>query len=235
MLTAQLVIMFSSLLTVAIAILVVGSYDICFGLYIRTYCKAKTKKKVLALSFDDGPHHEFTPVVLDILKEYNISAGFFLVGEMIQKEPALLEKIHSEGHIIGNHSFSHTKKFTIRKTKAVTDDLRQNEELIHRIIGKKVRFFRPPFGVTNPNIAAAARFLEYKVIGWSIRSLDTMGKTDKKIIKRVSAQFKPGRIILFHDNHPGIASILKEVIRKAKEEGYTFVSPDKLLNLNAYK
>jgi peptidoglycan/xylan/chitin deacetylase (PgdA/CDA1 family) len=235
MLTAQLVVMFSLIFTVAIAILVVGSYDICFGLYIRTFCKVKTNNKLLALSFDDGPHHKYTPTVLDILKENDIKAGFFLIGEMIEKEPQLLERIHNEGHIIGNHSYSHTKRFTIRKTKAVIEDLKQNEELILKITGKKTGFFRPPFGVTNPNIAAAARFLEYRVIGWSIRSLDTMGWPDEKIIKRVSSRFKPGGIILFHDTHTGIAKILKEVIRKAIEEGYTFVRPDELLNLDAYK
>ena len=83
MLTSQLVVMFSSLLTVAIAIMVVGSYDICFGLYIRAYCRAKTRKKVLALSFDDGPHPEFTPEVLEILNNNGIKAGFFLVGEIV--------------------------------------------------------------------------------------------------------------------------------------------------------
>ena len=115
------------------------------------------------------------------------------------------------------------------------NDLKQNEDLIHDITGKRVGFFRPPFGVTNPNIAAAARFLEYKVIGWSIRSLDTMEKPDEKIIKRVVSRFKPGGLVLFHDTHPGIANILKEVIEKAREEGYTFIRPDELLNLEAYK
>lgn len=235
MLTSQLVVMFTSLLTVAIAIMVVGSYDICFGLYIKAYCKAKTKKKLLALSFDDGPHPEYTPEVLEILKKHNIKAGFFLVGEMIKKEPGLAGRINADDHIIGNHSYTHTKKFTIRKTKAVIDELKQNEELIKEITGKKTGFFRPPFGVTNPNIAYAARFLKYKVIGWSIRSLDTMGKPDEKIIKRVVTRFKPGSLILLHDTHEGIGNILEGIIGEAKKHGYTFVRPDELLNLEAYK
>lgn len=235
MLTAQMVIMFTSLFTVAIAIMVVGSYDICFGLYIKAYCKAKTKNKLLALSFDDGPHPEYTAEVLEILKKHNIKAGFFLVGEMIKKEPGLAERINADEHIIGNHSYTHTKKFTIRKTKAVINELKQNEELIKEITGKKVGFFRPPFGVTNPNIAYAARFLKYKVIGWSIRSLDTMGKPDEKIIKRVVTRFKPGSLILLHDTHNGIGNILEGIIGEAKKHGYTFVRPDELLNLEAYK
>jgi peptidoglycan/xylan/chitin deacetylase (PgdA/CDA1 family) len=117
----------------------------------------------------------------------------------------------------------------------VINELKQNEDLIHSISGKKVRLFRPPFGVTNPNIAAAARLLEYKVIGWSIRSLDTMGKPDGKIIKRVVSRFKPGSLILLHDTHAGTANILTEVIKQAKEDGYTFVRPDELFNLEAYK
>jgi peptidoglycan/xylan/chitin deacetylase (PgdA/CDA1 family) len=235
MLTAQLTFIFLSLLTVAIAILVVGSYDICFGLYIKTYCKAKTKKRLLALSFDDGPHREFTPVVLDIMKKHNIKAGFFLIGERLDMEPELAKRIMHEGHMIGNHSFKHTGRFTIRNTKALINDLKQNEDQIYELTGERVRLFRPPYGVTNPNIATAVRLLEYKVIGWSIRSLDTMGWKDKKIIKRVVSRFKPGSVILLHDTHKGIGTILEEVIKKANEQGYTFVRPDKLLNLNAYK
>ena len=189
----------------------------------------------MALSFDDGPHPEHTPVVLEILKKHNIKAGFFLVGEMIKQEPGLAERINADNHIIGNHSYTHTKKFTLRKTKAVIDELKQNEELIKEITGKKVGFFRPPFGVTNPNIAAAARFLDYKVIGWSIRSLDTMGKPDEKIIKRVVARFKPGSLILLHDTHEGIGNILEGIIEAAKEQNYSFVRPDELLKLEAYK
>jgi peptidoglycan/xylan/chitin deacetylase (PgdA/CDA1 family) len=235
MLASQLVVMFTILLTVAIAILVVGSYNLCFGLYIKAYCKAKTKQKVLALSFDDGPHPEYTAKVLEILKEHNIKAGFFLVGEMVKKEPGLAKQIITDGHIIGNHSYTHTKKFTIRRTGAVIADLKQNEELIQEVTGKKVGFFRPPFGVTNPNIAAAARFLEYKVIGWSIRSLDTMGKRDENIINRVVTRFKPGSIILLHDTHEGIGNILQGIIGEAKKHGYAFVRPDDLLKLEAYK
>jgi peptidoglycan/xylan/chitin deacetylase (PgdA/CDA1 family) len=89
--------------------------------------------------------------------------------------------------------------------------------------------------VTNPNIAAAARFLDYKVIGWSIRSLDTMGKPDEKIIKRVVTRFKPGSLILLHDTHEGIGNILEGIIEAAKEQNYSFVRPDELLKLEAYK
>ena len=152
MLTAQLVIMFLLLLTVAIAILVVGSYDICFGLYIKSYCKAKTKNKVLALSFDDGPHSEFTPAVLEILKENKIQAAFFLIGEKLGTEPALAKLLIEEGHIIGNHSYTHTKRFTVQKTKTVINDLKRNEDLIYNITGK-IRPVPPMMAGSDRSIA----------------------------------------------------------------------------------
>jgi len=173
--------------------------------------------------------------VLDILKENNISAGFFLIGQQAEKNEDIVRRISQEGHLIGNHSYTHAKHFGFWGTKKLVADLRTNEGLIERISGKKVNLFRPPFGVTNPNIAKAARLLGYTVVGWSIRSLDSMGGRKEKIIKRVSKRLKPGRVILFHDNHEAIISILKEVIRIAKAEGYTFISPDELLNIKAYK
>ena len=235
MLSLQIAVLFIILASVAISILALGSFDICFGLYVKAYCKGKSKEKILALSFDDGPHPEFTQKVLDILNKHKIKAGFFLVGSQIEQNPSLAKQIFSDGHMIGNHSFDHTGKFTIRRTKKIIADLKKNEDLIHEITGKRVQLFRPPFGVTNPNIAYAARFLNYKVVGWSIRSLDTMGKTDKNTIKRVVSRLKPGSIILLHDTHAGIGTILEEVIINAEKQDFTFVRPDELLNIEAYR
>ena len=223
------------LVSLGISILVLGAFDICFGLYIKTYCRGKSEEKILSLSFDDGPHPQYTSAVLDLLKEYNIKSGFFVVGHRIEKSPELVRRIIAEGHIVGNHSFAHTNKYAFRRWKKLIEDLKKNEDLISTLANKKVNLFRPPFVVTNPNIAAAARFLEYTIVGWSIRSLDTMGKPAEKIIKRVVSRFRPGGLILLHDTHEDIAPILKKVIDEALKQGYTFVSPDVLLNLKAYK
>jgi len=235
----MLVYLIPALLTISGLVLIIllawGSFHICSGLYIKAICRSNSNQKKITLTFDDGPHSQFTPAVLDLLKENNISAGFFLIGQQAEKNEDIVKRISEEGHLIGNHSYSHAKYFGFWGKNRLVADLRKNEALIERISGKKVNLFRPPYGVTNPNIAKAAQLLEYTVVGWSIRSLDSMGKQKEKIIKRVSKRLKPGSVILFHDNHKTILPVLKEVISIAKTEGYTFVSPDELLNIKAYK
>jgi peptidoglycan/xylan/chitin deacetylase (PgdA/CDA1 family) len=221
--------------TILLVLLAWGSFCVCSGLYIKTYCRGNTSEKKLALTFDDGPHATITLEVLDILKAHHIKAGFFLIGENIERNEDIVRRIPQEGHILGNHSYSHSNYFGFRGTKCVTADLRKNEALIEGISGKKPGLFRPPFGVTNPNIARAARLLDYRVVGWDIRSLDTVSRHNDRTIKRVIKRLKPGAMILFHDNHERIVPILEGVIKKAIEEEYEFVSPDVLLNLKAYK
>jgi len=220
---------------VVIAILAWGSFNICSGLYIKAHCRGKGEDKKIALSFDDGPDPQITPRVLDLLKEHNIKAGFFLVGEKLEKDPGMLEKILSEGHVVGNHSYLHKNNFGFKSKNKVLKELQKTEALIFHSSGKRIKLFRPPFGVTNPNIAGAARILDYSVVGWSIRSLDTMGKSREKTIKRVTGRMKPGSLILFHDTHADIMPILEAVITYASEKGYAFVSPDVLLNIEPYK
>ena len=212
-----------------------ASFYVCSGIYLKAHCRGKTGEKQIALTFDDGPHKDHTSTVLDILKTHHIKAAFFLIGENIIHHENMVRRIVEEGHIIGNHSYTHASTFGFFSKKKVLADLQKNALLIKDVTGKEVNLFRPPFGVTNPHIGRAARFLDYTVVGWSIRSLDTMGKSPGKIIKRVIKRLKPGAVILFHDNHGDIAQILEEVIAKAAEEGYEFVSPEVLLNINAYK
>jgi peptidoglycan/xylan/chitin deacetylase (PgdA/CDA1 family) len=107
--------------------------------------------------------------------------------------------------------------------------------LIERVTGKKVALFRPPFGVSNPNIAKAARLLDYKVIGWSIRSFDTVYQHNDRMLKRIIKHLKPGRVILLHDRNERILPLLQTLIEKAELSGYKFVRPDALLHVKAYK
>jgi peptidoglycan/xylan/chitin deacetylase (PgdA/CDA1 family) len=235
MLTYPLLGLFLILALVVIAILAWGSFTICSGLYIKAHCRGLGDDKKVALSFDDGPDLQLTPLVLDLLKKHNIKAAFFLVGEKLEKDPKMLDKILSNGHIVGNHSYSHNNTFGFKSKNRVLKELQKTEALIFHSSGKRIKLFRPPFGVTNPNIAGAARKLDYAVVGWSIRSLDTMVRTKEKTIKRVNRRLKPGSLILFHDTHANILPILEAVIKYASEKGYEFVSPDVLLNIEPYK
>jgi peptidoglycan-N-acetylglucosamine deacetylase len=223
------------LLLLNVALLATGSFLVCSGLYVHALCSAGTDEKKLAVTFDDGPHPLFTPMVLDLLKERGVKAGFFIIGEKINGNEPIIRRTIEEGHMIGNHSFAHVNHYGFMATRKIIVDLKKNERLIENACGKKVRLFRPPFGVTNPNIARAVKVLDYKVAGWSIRSFDTVKRKEAKTIKRVVRRIKPGGIILFHDTHERILPLLIAVLDAAREKEYEIIRPDLLLGINAYR
>ena len=187
-----------------------GSKNICLQFYVKTKCSDFKESKTY-LTFDDGPHPEITPQILDILKKYNQKATFFCIGKNIEQYPEISKQIHDEGHTIGNHSFSHSFYFDFFRTKKVIAELEKTNTLIKNITGKECKIFRPPYGVTNPNIAKAVKKLNLQLIGWKIRSLDTV-KNKKTVLKRLE-KAKPGDIILFHDTKKHTPEILDEFLR----------------------
>jgi len=141
-----------------------GSSDIKLGYFVNTYCNnSKIKDRKIAISFDDGPH-PMTEKVLDLLQKYNAKATFFCIGNQIEKHPDIFQRILQEGHVVGNHTFTHSKKFGVFPTKSVVEEITQTDEIIQNVSGKKVLFFRPPFGVTNPKIGRAIGITKHKII-----------------------------------------------------------------------
>lgn len=204
----------------AILFLVYASYSIRAGVYLKAFCRKPTDEKVVALTFDDGPHSTQTPRVLDVLKEYNVKATFFCVGTKIIGRKEIIRRIVNEGHSIGNHSYSHVWKFPFFTIHRMTHELRWTQKMIEEITGQPVTLFRPPFGVTNPNLARAVKRLNYQTIGWDIRSLDTQTSSHDKIVKRISKQLRPGSIILLHDRMPGSDILLRMILEELKAQGY---------------
>ncbi len=206
------------------AFMAYASFDITSGVYVRVFCRKQTKEKQVALTFDDGPHPEYTPQVLDILKQYQIQAIFFVIGQHIAGNEELIKRIIAEGHQIGNHSNTHKSTFPLLGAKKMAADLLQCEQTIRQVTNSQTEWFRPPFGVTNPNVAKAVKIRNYKVAGWSIRSLDTMEKDKDKIVRRAVSRLRPGAIILLHDHLSHAPYVLKHVIEQAVEKGYSFYS-----------
>ena len=157
--------------------------------------KPTKDKKEIALSFDDGPNTQFTPQLLDILLENKIKATFFCLGEKINTQNSLVKKIDAQGHIIGNHSFSHSVLFDFKRPSRMLKEINATNESIYKAIGKKPKFFRPPFGITNSFLARAIEKTNMISIGWSLRSLDTV-KKQEKVLKRIKRKISPGDIIL---------------------------------------
>ena len=135
----------------------------------------------------------------------------------------------AEGHSIGNHSYSHSFFIDFKNVQGFKEELTQTEELIFKVIGKRVKLFRPPYGVTTPNLAKAAKLLDYRIIGWNIRSLDTTKDKVEVITQRVQSQMKSGAIILLHDTSHKTIQVLERTLNYAQQQGYKIISIEQLL------
>lgn len=212
-----------------------GVVKLSASFFLPVLYKGNTTSKLIALTFDDGPNKDVTPKVLNLLKKHNINATFFCIGSRMPGNETLIQKIHQSGHIIGNHTYSHANTFDFFSTSKVKKELEETEQLMISITGKQMQLFRPPFGITNPNIAKAVSLLDYKTIGWSIRTFDTVSDNKKRILKKVNNQLQNGSVILLHDVNEYVLDILEEIILLAKSRGYGFVTIDKMFSIKAYK
>lgn len=201
-----------------------GAFDIRQNFFIEAQCKIKGK--TLCLTFDDGPHPLYTPQILDTLKEQKIHATFFVIGSNVKQHPELTLRIIQEGHSIGNHTYSHSTSFGFMSSKKVEEELSLTNEIIKQVTGSHIKIFRPPFGVTNPQIAKVAKKLNYHTVGWSNRSLDTQISDTSKVVKRVISKLSKGDIILLHDTIPQTVDALQDIIVNAKNKGYEFGTLD---------
>ena len=212
-----------------------ASADIRSGIYLRCICRGNRVEKAVALTFDDGPDPIHTPRILEILEKNNIKATFFLIGSKIETYPELAKRSYDEGHIIGNHTFSHSPSYPLWGSNRIYEDIRKTNDIIYKITGKSPFFFRPPFGVTNPLIRRAVnnRFIS---IGWNIRSYDTLKFLKRNYIsERIIRNIKNGDIVLIHDNRKGSDILLESVIEGIKKKGIEIMPLNKLINKNAYE
>ena len=211
-----------------------GCYNVGSNFFIKIVCKAETDKKEIAISFDDGPAVNYTPAILQVLNNENVKATFFCIGNRIAGNENILKQIHADGHIIGNHSYSHHFWFDLYSAKKMQEDLKQMDAETERVTGLKPKLFRPPYGVTNPNVKKAIINGGYTPVGWSVRSMDTVMKDEKKLLAKINGGIQPGAVFLFHDTGKITLNILPYFIQEVKKRGYNIVPLDKLLDLQAY-
>jgi len=191
--------------------------------------KVPTSQKVVALTFDDGPLNESTPLILSILKEKNVKATFFVVGERVKQFPALVQQEVAEGHEIGNHTYSHPK-LKMESKKQIEEELISTEKAI-LAVAPQPTLFRPPEGFYNDTILQLARDNGYLIVLWSIDTNDWRYPPVGKIIDSVLKDIKPGSIILLHDGkYPSSTpEALGFIIDSLKARGYEFVTVSDLL------
>lgn len=212
-----------------------GCINVSSNFFLPIICKANADKKEIALSFDDGPAKNYTPEILQILKKENVKATFFCIGNRIASNEDILKQVDAEGHIIGNHSYSHHFWFDMYSSKKMQADLRQMDDELQRVTGQRPKLFRPPYGVTNLNLKKAIVKGGYIPVGWSVRSLDTVAKDEKQLLNKIKSGIKPGAVFLFHDTCKITLKVLPEFIQEVKKQGYQIVPLDKMLALQAYE
>ncbi len=220
------ILVFSGLL-----ILVLGVINIQWNYFLIAYHKSTHLEKKISLTFDDGPYLEFTPQVLDILRENQIQATFFCIGQNVEKYPELIKRITEEGHTLGNHSFTHSQFIDFKTSEGWKKEIENTDQIIFDLTGKKPSLFRPPYGITTPHLAKVIKQTKHKVIGWTVRPYDTVEQPTEKIIQKLKSKTQDGNIILLHDTHSRIIPVLQEIIPYFKSKNYTFVTVNQLLNL----
>lgn len=204
-----------------ILVQVAGAYFIGMNFHVDSVNFLDIQDKKVILSFDDGPHVPNTVGVLDVLKKHQVKAVFFIIGKNIAGNEAIMQRLVNEGHQLGNHSFSHDPWIDLWPAKKITADLEACQKLIE-IYQPHQKTMRPPYGVTNPNMAKAIKNMGLTSIGWSIRSYDTSIKDIAKIKQRILSRLKPGAIILLHDRLDYMPELLEELIPAIRERGYGF-------------
>ena len=188
--------------------------------------QAEKNKKVVALTFDDGPDGNTTPQALDILAKYKIKATFFVQGKNIAGNEAILKRMQAEGHEVGNHSWNHpvlTQLSLEDAKKQITD----TEDAIKNVLGKSSKLMRPPYGAISDDIRNS---LDLSFILWDVDSLDWKSKNEASIFTEIQHQTSDGAIILLHDIHQPSVNSLPKVIEYLQEQGYSFVTVSELLN-----
>lgn len=193
-----------------------------------------TERKLIAITFDDGPNPKNTPKVLDLLKKYDAKATFFVIGEHVLRYPKLTKRVVKEGHELGNHTFSHPSFHNLSQKK-IRKEIEEGKKVIHSVSGENGRLFRPPGGAYNEKIVHAANEEGYRVILWSWDqdTKDWSRPGVNKIANNVIKNASNGDIILFHDNAKGKSQTieaLKKILPKLEAEGYRFVTVSNLIH-----
>ncbi len=206
-----------------------GASNIRSGFFIKTLSSAN-KTRQLALTFDDGPHPNSLKV-LEVLKQFEAPATFFCIGKNIEAHTAIAKQILAEGHTLGNHTYSHPVKWGWLSAKDVKKEVDLGRVALQNLTGTKHKLFRPPFGVTNPNIARALNSSDCNVIGWDLRSLDTAIKDEERLYQRIIKRINQSSILLFHDTQEHTPRVLARVLQYCKDGGIKIVSLGELLEI----
>lgn len=192
----------------------------------------ETKEKVLYLTFDAGYENGYTAKILDVLKKHQVPAAFFLVGNYIESDPQLVKRMVKEGHVVGNHTYTHPDMSAISTKENFSNELCKLEDAYEKVTGEKMKkFYRPPQGKYSEENLKMAQQLGYKTIFWSLAYVDWYEDdqpTKEEAFDKLLPRIHPGAIVLLHSTSRTNAETLDELLTKWKDMGYSFKSIEDL-------
>lgn len=213
-----------------------GVFRPASALLYPTLVRGRTDQPRVALTFDDGPDPEITPAVLDLLAEYQARATFFVIGRYLDRYPALGERLHREGHELGNHSWQHSPFQNFYSAAGHGEQIDRCARLIKSLTRSgQEPLYRPPVGLKSPAMARAAHQRKLEVVAWSIHSRDTISRNAHSVARGVVNRSRPGDIVLLHDGHdreqrhrPLILEALPLILQGLRERGLISVTVSEL-------
>ena len=198
------------------------------GLKYHILMRGDPFRREIALTFDDGPHPQYTPQIISILASSEVKATFFIVGELAEKYPALVRAEAAAGHEIANHTYDHVNLTKIPSEDAAVE-IEACSDVLQSITGKRPTMFRPPGGDYNDEVAMIGESLKYTMALWTDNAGDWDSPGKVAIEDRVLENVSPGGIILMHDGIEQTIKALPIIIRILKREGYRFVTLDQMM------
>lgn len=189
----------------------------------KAFSEEGTKK--VALTFDDGPHPYYTEQLLDGLKERGVHATFFVTGEHAELHPEVIARMQEEGHLIGNHTYSHMQLSSSNR-EAFKEELVKTNEIIYQITGEEITYVRPPYGSWDKKFESELNMFP---VLWTIDPLDWCSSNVASITNKVVSKVKENDIILMHDEYKSTVTAALQVIDHLKAEGYEFVTVEEIL------
>ncbi len=193
----------------------------------RIIRRGNPDEKVVALTFDDGPHAGKAQELLDLLKDLDVKATFFVVGMMVEKHPELIKMEADAGHEVEDHSFSHVNLSKVPEEESDIE-YRACSDLIYHVIGTRPKFCRPPGGQATPAVMEAAARNHLVTAMWSDDPKDYSNPGDDLIIQRLMDHVSPGAVILLHEGVDETMQVLPSLVATLRSEGYSFVTMDQL-------
>jgi peptidoglycan/xylan/chitin deacetylase (PgdA/CDA1 family) len=192
--------------------------------------RADIANKIIAITVEvDKNTQDYTEQILDVLNKNNIKATFFLTGKWVEENGDMARRIADSGHEIGNHSNTH-KDMKSMSVNSIKKEIAQADEIISRIYGKQIFFFKPPYSYVNKNILKAAQKEGKTVVVQSLDSLDWKSANVDYILNIIYSNVLPGDIVCFHNDAKFCAEALDILIPKLKEQGYDFATVGEILN-----